>query len=446
MGLFDNWPYSNMQELNLDWLLKTMKSLQNIYDGLKEEIQDTIDFVNNFEKNIDEKIDERISLQLEIYNSRLNQLAKELQDLKDELDKDDGVIGMIQALRDSIADLQLKINNTQHLLNDKYLQLLELMHKYKHDLDELVKSKTELLEEYIRETVTKVDRLDVISPVTGLFEPIQKVLDEMYNIMIRSFSVTAEQYDSLVLTANIYDAYRLTAYQYDTHSYFELYFKLTTNLMISPFSGLEESMENIINQLANLHKCPLTAIDYDSREITAQQFDEFRVTAFIYDWFGLKVLRKITAGLYDSLKLEAEQYDNMNIIAEDYDRSALVLYNLVLGGCDSSGDCGNYDLVIDQLSKLETMVNELSAEIMKGIGNTQTISYVMNIEPNNDIGTLELNKTFVNTSINVNLSDQDLEVKEIVTTQLANGTRVNVLLKTAPSVKTSANVSFTWKI
>lgn len=33
-GLFENLPYTNFQDLNLDWLLKTVKKLDDLYDDL----------------------------------------------------------------------------------------------------------------------------------------------------------------------------------------------------------------------------------------------------------------------------------------------------------------------------------------------------------------------------------------------------------------------------
>lgn len=360
MGLFDQFPYMNMHSLNLGWLLEKMKTLEDIYKNLQKEIQDTIDFVNNFEEHADQLIDERIAVALSLYLQRLINLENQVKKLEEELNKDDGVLGMISELHQDIADLQLQINNTNHNLTDEIQKVRELLHKYKYDMDAYVDSKVELLEKYIKEEVTKVDRLDVINPITGLFEPIQKVLDEMYDILIRSYSLTAQQYDSLKLTAKEYDDYQITAYEYDTHSYFELYFKLTTNLMISPFTGVLTKIEEVVNQLANLHKCALTAQEYDNRQITTEEYDSFEITAFVYDWWGFNVARKITAGLYDTLKLTAEVYDGKEITAKEYDRWAYPLYDLSLSGCNANY-CGDYQILAQQIAELSTKVSRVTS-------------------------------------------------------------------------------------
>lgn len=366
------FPNSNYYDTDLRELVHLYKELKGIYESLEKEIQDTIDFVNNFEQHADELIDERIKVALSLYLQRLMRLEEKVKELEEKLNQDDGVLGMIEILKNTVADLQRQINDTNHLLAAEIQTVRELLHQYKYEIDSYVDSKVSLLEQYIKDTVTKVDRLDVISPITGLFEPIQKVLDEMYNILVRSFALTAQQYDSLRLTAKQYDLYGITAYEYDTHSYFELYFKLTTNLMLSPFSGKMEKIEDVVNDLTNLHKCALTAQEYDDRQISAGDYDGMEITAFVYDWWGFIVVRKITAGLYDALRLEAQVYDNKLITAKEYDRWAGSLYDLTLSGCNTTS-CGDYQLLAQQIADMTSRVNAV-ASARKGT------TYVLEVE------------------------------------------------------------------
>ena len=366
------FPNSNYYDTDLRELVHLYKELKGIYESLEKEIQDTIDFVNNFEQHADELIDERIKVALSLYLQRLMRLEEKVKELEEKLNQDDGVLGMIEILKTTVADLQRQINDTNHLLAAEIQTVRELLHQYKYEIDSYVDSKVSLLEQYIKDTVTKVDRLDVISPITGLFEPIQKVLDEMYNILVRSFALTAQQYDSLRLTAKQYDLYGITAYEYDTHSYFELYFKLTTNLMLSPFSGKMEKIEDVVNDLTNLHKCALTAQEYDDRQISAGDYDGMEITAFVYDWWGFIVVRKITAGLYDALRLEAQVYDNKLITAKEYDRWAGSLYDLTLSGCNTTS-CGDYQLLAQQIADMTSRVNAV-ASARKGT------TYVLEVE------------------------------------------------------------------
>ena len=59
-----------------------------------------------------------------------------------------------------------------------------------------------------------VGQISVYDPTTGLYSPLQIVIDNLYG-QGRSDALTATEYDALDLTATAYDAYQLTAYDYD---------------------------------------------------------------------------------------------------------------------------------------------------------------------------------------------------------------------------------------
>lgn len=372
MGLFDQFPYTNNHELNLNWLLQKMKNLEEIYQHLQDEIKEVTDFINNFEEwfnqNVDQKIDERIAVTMSLYLQRLQQIEKLVAQLEEEINKDDGVIGQIKDLQNQIDALNASLTQAKHACAQKIAELLELLHTYKYEMENFVDGKVSYLEQYIVDHVTKVDRLDVINPLNGLYQPIQDVLNSMTEVITRSYGLTAAQYDSLKLSAQVYDNYHITAYDYDTKAYFELYLKLTYNLMISPFTGLLDTYDNIINSLTALHKCAMTAQEYDDAQITAEQYDTFELTAFAYDWWGFIVARPITAGRYDALKLEAEKYDNMMITAGEYEKGMQVLTDMTLSGCNSR--CGDYQILASQITELATKVSSLNSTIHASAGTT----------------------------------------------------------------------------
>ena len=61
-----------------------------------------------------------------------------------------------------------------------------------------------------------VGQISVYDPTTGLYSPLQIVIDNLYG-QGRTDALTATEYDALDLTATAYDAYDLTAYEYDTN-------------------------------------------------------------------------------------------------------------------------------------------------------------------------------------------------------------------------------------
>lgn len=364
MGLFDQFPYTNTHELNLDWIMQSMKELLVAYDSLQTDIKEIQDFISNFEnwfnENVDKMIDDRIEITMAYYLQRINEVEALIKSLEEEINSDGGVLSQVAEIRDGLQSLQTEIFNLKMYYEDRFNSLIELMHEYKNSMDGYVDSKAEQLEQYIKDEVTKLDRLDVINPITGAFESIQNVLNDLADVVTNSYGLTAAQYDALQLTAHVYDSYRITAYDYTTKGYFELYLKLTQNLMRSPFTGDLDTYENIIYSLSNLHKCSLTAQEYDERQITAENFDRMTLTAFMYDWFGYQTLKFITAELYDSLQLTAAVYDEKQITAGQYEEGMQWLSDMSLN-CNSS--CNNMWILANQIQELTKQIENVQTEV-----------------------------------------------------------------------------------
>ena len=55
----------------------------------------------------------------------------------------------------------------------------------------------------------------MINPITGMYEDVRNVVDDIVSYFHTADALTAIEYDALQLTAEDYDAYDLTAYDYD---------------------------------------------------------------------------------------------------------------------------------------------------------------------------------------------------------------------------------------
>lgn len=71
------------------------------------------------------------------------------------------------------------------------------------------------LEQEIEEI--SIGQISVFDPTSGLYSPLQIVIDNLYNSS-REDALTASEYDTLDLTATAYDGYELTASEYDQHA------------------------------------------------------------------------------------------------------------------------------------------------------------------------------------------------------------------------------------
>ena len=46
-GFINRFPYTNFHEINLDWLINSMKALENQFSGVKKEIDDAVIYMKD---------------------------------------------------------------------------------------------------------------------------------------------------------------------------------------------------------------------------------------------------------------------------------------------------------------------------------------------------------------------------------------------------------------
>ena len=186
MAFYDKFPYTNFQELNLDWILTKVR-----------EIQTDIDEINAWKETFSAQINSQISDLITQVNTEFNQLKadieKEFTDYRTETDAKfeaqraetdkqfasltDAVTGRLTAFDGRIADIESKLLDIEN-------NLPTLVH--------------------------------VTNPFTGMSDSIQNVINALADTQ-RSDALTASAYDALELTASAYDAKKVTAFNYDYH-------------------------------------------------------------------------------------------------------------------------------------------------------------------------------------------------------------------------------------
>lgn len=160
------------EESFLEMLRKFYKYLHELTEASKEMSDDIIELrteMNNFEDEINEEI-QRINDILVAYDIKIERVKNELQ----------------VYINDEIANLRLYVDSEDALLNERIRQI-------------------------------EIGNINVYDPTTGLYSPIQIVIDNIYD-MGRSNAITATEYDALELSATAYDAYQLTARDYDLNA------------------------------------------------------------------------------------------------------------------------------------------------------------------------------------------------------------------------------------
>lgn len=144
------------------------------------------------------------------YLHELTKASKEMSDdiveLRDEMSSFEEQINLeIQRINELLASYDMKIDR---IANELYVYVDDKLINLKNYVD----SQDNYLKERIEDI--EVGKINVYDPTTGLYSPLQIVIDNIYD-MGRSNALTSSEYDALELTATEFDAYQITAREYD---------------------------------------------------------------------------------------------------------------------------------------------------------------------------------------------------------------------------------------
>ena len=179
-----NYPYSNMHELNLDWLIDQTKESMAKIAILEEQMAEIVIVTKD---------------QIEIM------IAQAIAENNIKIASD------LQALHTAIT------NEYQSYINGRITQLTAYIDNQDVHYDELAQSyATQAKIDANTYTDNKVlNYTMMINPITGQYEDVRDVVDDIVTYFHTENALTAGEYDALDLTAGDYDAYQLSAYDYD---------------------------------------------------------------------------------------------------------------------------------------------------------------------------------------------------------------------------------------
>ena len=195
MGFVNQFPYSDFHELNIDWVIKQVKDNIEAIKVLQEQMAQievlTEDQINAMIKNA---IDSNNVI-----------LYAAMSDLKAQITSD-----YVSYCNEKIYDLKITLENQINQLKT----YVDIQDTYYFDLAKtysdniLVQAK-----DYTDQSV--LDYTMMINPITGVYEDVRNVVNDIVEYFHTDGALTAGEYDALELTATVYDAYELTAYDYD---------------------------------------------------------------------------------------------------------------------------------------------------------------------------------------------------------------------------------------
>ena len=121
----------------------------------------------------------------------------------------------IQALRNELTQFEIDINDSIALQFAQIkVELQSIVATVLTQANAYTDTVAARLEKEIQDI--SVGEISLFDPTTGLYSPLQVVIDNLYDLS-RTDALSASEYDALELTASAYDAYQLTAYMYDNN-------------------------------------------------------------------------------------------------------------------------------------------------------------------------------------------------------------------------------------
>lgn len=195
MGFINQFPYSDFHELNLDWLIKITKQNQDQIKDLEEQFAQ-IEVLT--EDQINSMIAAAIAANnVEVY-AAINTVKNELIIRLNNLDTD------ITTRYKAYTDAQIALQKIY--IDNQDLFYFEAAKTYSDGNLDLAKAYTD--NKVVNYTM-------MVNPITGVYEDVRNVVNDIVTYFHTDGSLTAQEYDDLELTATAYDAYDLTAYDYD---------------------------------------------------------------------------------------------------------------------------------------------------------------------------------------------------------------------------------------
>ena len=133
-------------------------------------------------------------------------MSEDIEEIRTELNTfEDDIKTEIQRINDILVEYDIKIERVKNELKVYVNDEIANLRLY-------VDSEDELLNERIRQI--EIGNINLYDPSTGLYSPIQTVINNLYDLG-RSNALSASEYDALDLTVTAYDTHELTARDYD---------------------------------------------------------------------------------------------------------------------------------------------------------------------------------------------------------------------------------------
>lgn len=210
--VWQQYPYTNFHDMNMDWILKTLNSVHEDINTLNEwkaerEIRDQ--WLDDSIEDLNTKYEALVALYntfVDEVNARFDALSEQITDQVNELEA---------SVNARVTALEAQINQQ---LADLAAELRAEVTAFKNEVNALLLVYNNRIVN-IEQGLVRVENMipnmmNIIDPYTGQENTIVNVIYEIVN-RTKQNALTATAYDAAGLTATAYDALNLSAYNYD---------------------------------------------------------------------------------------------------------------------------------------------------------------------------------------------------------------------------------------
>lgn len=197
MQQLTNFPYieDDFDALtDYELLCKVVEKLNKLIENDNKQNDAIIELYNNF-KALKDYVDEYLV---------------DISEVKEDIIRIDNTILL---LSDRISENTTEINNTKLEIENVKIDLTDLINQDFNILKSYVDTEVGILNDRIDNI--EIGKIEVYNPTNGLFQPLQEVINDLYQITNKD-GLTASEFDALDLTATEFDAYEITAYEFDS--------------------------------------------------------------------------------------------------------------------------------------------------------------------------------------------------------------------------------------
>lgn len=289
-------PYTNVHELNLDWVLAKIQEFDNKirqFQTVIDEFSQYVDILQELEPRVSTLENEYSQLRINLsqLQNSLNTLSNTVNFLDTALDQEK----LTRAAAD--ADLQRQIDAIQNSLID----IGALERKIKLYVDQSVRASDLRTDAKLYKVYLKMNEyyIELMGYIEDLYSLLEHVATDIYNYAAYAYStdgrisfdlnnwlvylhcgnaLSAEEYCSLGLTAEEYAAFNLTAERYLMYSRKELHY----DYVFMPLSGVKQETSVALSEAVNTVFDTLSASEYAGMDLDADAYYALDLTANEY--------------------------------------------------------------------------------------------------------------------------------------------------------------------